>query len=595
MCYNYQMRSSAIANPIKLSLIIAAICGTMLAACVQQPNGIGVSGNNLIQTSPFSSPLLASQTPFQPQAAAPTVVSTPEPKLRLWIDSTIPKELRQSWSMPVEVQLAESAGSASLVWDLASPSADSLETVVSGSWIYALVVPFPTVMDGVTASQVRNAWHGQKEGLFGDSPILMDDATREVFSKLWGAPANGAIQTLPAESLADTAWNQRVAWAIVPFQNLEPRWKVLSVDGVSPLSKEFKPESYALSANYVLRGKPEPVAELRALLQLKPGKSITLTGNRDASKLTILIMTGTTALVRETAVKMDENGVTYPGRDIRDVLRDADITHISNEVSFSPNCPPPNGGSTSLRFCSDPKFIGLLEDVGARIVELSGNHVNDWGTDALSYTLQLYQQHHIPYFAGGANITEARQAVILEDHGNRLAFIGCNPAGPLNAWATDNKPGAAPCDYEWEHNEIQRLRGQGILPIVTFQYPESYDPSPLPSQQKDFRGMITAGAEIVSGSQAHYPQGLELDQGKLIHYGLGNLFFDQQNFINPVTGKHLEGTRWEFIDRHVIYAGRHISTELLTYILEDWSKPRPMTAEEREALLKYIFKASGWK
>ena len=40
--------------------------------------------------------------------------------------------------------------------------------------------------------------------------------------------------------------------------------------------------------------------------------------------------------------------------------------------------------------------------------------------------------------------------------------------------------------------------------------------------------------------------------------------------------------------------GRHISTELLTAILEDYSRPRPMTDEEREVLLMSAFAASGW-
>ncbi|MGB9879350.1 MAG: hypothetical protein ACPLRM_01185, partial [Anaerolineae bacterium] len=54
------------------------------------------------------------------------------------------------------------------------------------------------------------------------------------------------------------------------------------------------------------------------------------------------------------------------------------------------------------------------------------------------------------------------------------------------------------------------------------------------------------------------------------------------------------GTRQEIVDRHVIYNGRHIATELLTFMLEDYSQPRPMTTEERKELLQAVFKASGW-
>jgi poly-gamma-glutamate synthesis protein (capsule biosynthesis protein) len=57
----------------------------------------------------------------------------------------------------------------------------------------------------------------------------------------------------------------------------------------------------------------------------------------------------------------------------------------------------------------------------------------------------------------------------------------------------------------------------------------------------------------------------------------------------------LLGYRQEFIDRHVFYAGRHISTELLTAMLEDWSRPRPMTEQERAQLLQTVFAVSRWE
>jgi poly-gamma-glutamate synthesis protein (capsule biosynthesis protein) len=53
-------------------------------------------------------------------------------------------------------------------------------------------------------------------------------------------------------------------------------------------------------------------------------------------------------------------------------------------------------------------------------------------------------------------------------------------------------------------------------------------------------------------------------------------------------------TRQGLIARHAIYDGRHIGTELLVTILEDWAQPRWATAEEREEVLGSVFAASGW-
>ncbi len=101
--------------------------------------------------------------------------------------------------------------------------------------------------------------------------------------------------------------------------------------------------------------------------------------------------------------------------------------------------------------------------------------------------------------------------------------------------------------------------------------------------------MSDAGASIVSGSQAHFAQVMEFNGSSFIHYGLGNLFFDQMGDI-PL----IPGIRREFLDRHVIYDGRYISTELLTAMLEDYARPRPMTEAERADFLNEYFAASGW-
>ena len=102
--------------------------------------------------------------------------------------------------------------------------------------------------------------------------------------------------------------------------------------------------------------------------------------------------------------------------------------------------------------------------------------------------------------------------------------------------------------------------------------------------------MADSGASIVSGSQAHYAQMMEFYGDAFIHYGLGNLFFDQmgdQDWMPP-------GIRREFLDRYVIYGGRFMSAELITALLEDYSRPRIMTEAERVGFLQEYFYYSGW-
>jgi poly-gamma-glutamate synthesis protein (capsule biosynthesis protein) len=108
------------------------------------------------------------------------------------------------------------------------------------------------------------------------------------------------------------------------------------------------------------------------------------------------------------------------------------------------------------------------------------------------------------------------------------------------------------------------LKAQGYLVIFTFQWFEDYYAAPNPKQVLDFQLVADAGATIVSGSQAHFPKTMEFYNDTFIHYGLGNLFFDQMGNLAWMP----EGIRREFIDRYVIYNGKLISVELTTTCLK---------------------------
>jgi len=312
---------------------------------------------------------------------------------------------------------------------------------------------------------------------------------------------------------------------------------VLRVDGVSVLDKEMDTSAYPLVVRVGVTGMGRGIAKLQELL----GGPLT---NRDPVKMTVLAMTGVTALARCTATTMEREGVTYPGEGIRDWLLEADITHISNEVSFAENCPQPACVATMM-FCASPRYIELIEYLDIDVIELTGNHLLDWGVGAMELSLRMYDERSIPYFGGGWNLAQAQRPLIVTHGVHTFGFVGCNPVGPDTDWATDDRPGSAPCpgyDYVWLINRIRDLREQGVIPIVTLQYWEFDLFEPTPQQRFDFRALSEAGAVIVSGSQAHHPQAFDFRGSAFIHYGLGNLFFDQTQILEY---------KQEFVDRHV--------------------------------------------
>jgi poly-gamma-glutamate synthesis protein (capsule biosynthesis protein) len=530
---------------------------------------------------------MSTQAVSKPQATAtmtltPTQMPTPSrpANLSIWFSPALPTQLESELKLPDWIQPVKQKDQADLQLDALSYPPGTTNNLPVSQWIYALVAPFPTVVDGVSLQDIRLAWQGKDIPEFGSAPLMMSADTQAAFAVRWGKADSEHIQIVDAAKLLDQAWSKQPSWALVPFESLGPRWKVLCVDGVSPLDKTFNPESYALTMQFGLSTRLEAQNIL-----LDPTLSFLPSTNRDPKKLTVLLLTGTTALVRGTAEKMEEKGITYPAQDIQNWLRDADIAHVSNEVPFDPNCPPAVPLRKEMRFCSSPAYFQLLKFTGIDIVELTGNHLLDWGVDPMVYTLDLYRQNNLTFYGGGYTLDQARQPLKIENNGNKLAFIGCNMYGPSNDWATATQPGAAPCgDLDWMEAAIAQVKSEGYLPIVTFQHFELDDYKPQSAQRIDFQRIARAGAVIVSGSQAHFPQAMTFINGNFVHYGLGNLFFDQ---MTP-------GNRQEFLDRHIFYDGHYISTELLTAWLEDSAKPRPMTPAERASFLQVVFQNSEW-
>ena len=448
--------------------------------------------------------------------------------------------------------------------------------------VYTLVAPFPTVTDDVTLDELQLAWtEANAPPPFSGHPLLMEASTLAAFTALWGEPAEGAVRVVPAGQLLDTAWSEMPSWAIVPFNALEPKWKVLTIDGQSPIRKKFDLSTYPLVVDLVLQSESDVQS---SVLSLPPP-------NYDPTKLTTIIMTGVTALVRATALTMEIKGTTYPGERIRDLMREADITHVSNEIPFFTGCTYPKPNQVALVFCSDPKYIDLLTDIGADVIELTGNHFADRGSAGMRETIKIYEEKGLPYFGGGLDLKDSLEPALFESNGNKIAFIGCNkPDVGRFPTATDFQPGAAPCKFPELTRQINALKAQGYVVISTFQWNESYDSRPSPQQMDDFQLMADSGASIVSGSQAHYAQMMEFYGDSFIHYGLGNLFFDQMGDQDWMP----QGIRRVFLDRYVIYEGRLISVELIPAMIEDYARPRPMTEQERDGFLQEYFFYSGW-
>ncbi len=454
------------------------------------------------------------------------------------------------------------------------PVVSQIDGATPSRLVFALAAPYTTITDSVSFAALADFWtHGytSANALPTDQIYIPEESEAQLERVFQSAPSGSIKIASPANLLSQVY--QEDAWAILPFEALEPRYKVVQLDGQSPLSNTFDLNAWPLTAK--TGGTPDMTeADWRQI----PA------ANRDPEKLTTLMLTGVTALVRGTASYMDVWGPGYPATNIGDTLRAADILHVNNEVPFKTVCQQTAAELNQLRFCSKIAYFDLLTGIGTDVIELAGDHFQDFGDEAMVTTLALYQENGIPYYGGGKDLEEARKPLLFEHNQNRFAFIGCNAKEIGYSSATETSPGAAHCDFPYLIAQVKSLRAEGYLPIVTFQHIEYYNVSPNDQMREDFNAVAEAGAVIVSGSQSHIPMAFAISENAFIHYGLGNLFFDQAFFLQETS----EAT----LDRHVFYAGRHIGTELLTIKFTNLALNRFMTESERQGVLERIFKES---
>lgn len=510
--------------------------------------------------------------------------------VKIWIEDLIPEEIASEIFDLLEydpgIEIVDFREQAQAILEIlpagAIPVGPDTYEDLGIYYIMAPVVSFYNISDGTVWEDILDWWSGDTTAFDGildvDGPpqMIIGDIDYGILQKILGQSLNENIQVVPGNAVQDSLRIIEGAIAITSFENISKQFKVLSVSEMSVFDRELDYNDYPLAFSVMLIGTDEEVVQSAAASF--EGTRIT---NRDMSKFTSLLMTGVTAMVRGTANRMERYGNKYPGEKIVDVLRDADITHISNEVPFREGCEV--AVDKFPYFCSKPSYIELLEYVGTDVVELTGNHMNDQGHEWFTYTLDMYDEKGWPYYGGGRDLEESYKPALIETNGNKFAFLGFCWWGPAYNWATEDTPGSAPPNFEDFEEIIKDLKSQGYIVIFTFQYLESYQYEPVGQQKIDFRRMADAGADIISGSQSHQPQGIEFTEDWFINYGLGNLFFDQMGEL---------GTRQGLIAKHIFYEGEHINTVIITTMLEDYSQPRLTTQEERTLILESIFAAS---
>jgi len=509
---------------------------------------------------------------------------TTYPTFTLMIDPTVPTSLKNiltekldliSFEDKKKFTFVDDENSAGYVIRLAAGDAIDQEKqkVLYSSYLIP-VGHIYWIKDGISLDTLKtSSLHTTEENVNSFKTILKDSFGSDV-------------EVIGEANLNDFLSKSENNYGIIDISQLDHSFKLLTLEGKYFL--DSAPEGGIAYSLIIERKNASSNSGIESAIAVSQAA---LPPMFEKEQVLSLNMTGVTAITRGLGIKTNNaKDGGYAARNISDFLKSTDLTHISNEISFVDNCSP---AASTMRFCATNSTMQALEDIGTDIVELTGNHNNDYGSSWNTKTIEKYKEKGWDYFGGGLNATDAAKILYKEVKGTKLAFVGYNYYDTVlgtAATAASKRSGANSWSNDKIKNDMKTARDNGAdVIIVTFQYQECwayttgnticYGAIDSPNQTKDFRFAIDAGADIVVGTQAHQPQSYEIYNGKIIFYGLGNLFFDQIQWL---------GTRQGVILTHYFYQGKYYTTKLTTTIYNNDLKTFITTGAERDKLLNQI-------
>ena len=379
-----------------------------------------------------------------------------------------------------------------------------------------------------------------------------------------GIDLHGDTRIVEDEDLERRLWRDKLSFTLLPFDELRLRIRPLWLDG-DPVVDQI--DDYPLIFD-------------------------SSAPNYHSDSLTRITLSGTTAIARQTRTAIDTIGVEAAASGIRDYVSASDYFHVTNEAPLAGTCPQFSdkvlGGANSL--CMKREHASLFDLLNVDVVDLTGNHVNDFGYDAFEDTLMLFEEAGMKVVGGGRSRDDARKPLILSHNGNNIAWLACNAIGPYYALVNEDpsalgglRPGAAYCDRAWLEDRLPVLAAQNDLVLLTVQYQEFESYTPTAQQQADFRAFAEWGADVVIGTSEHKPMIFEFYRTRrgetaFIHYGLGNLYFDQSFW----------GNRRFFLDTLYVYASKLVAVELFPGVIDDRARPRLLAGDDQFNFLHYM-------
>lgn len=264
----------------------------------------------------------------------------------------------------------------------------------------------------------------------------------------------------------------------------------------------------------------------------EPGKTFT-----EPEKINIIAV-GDIMLGRRvgSGLEKQKDGYIYAFEEVADTLRKGDVIfgNLEDPITESTTSLDKNG---KIILKAKPAALSAIQYAGFNLLSLANNHMLDYYARGLLDTMDLLDSAGIRHSGAGRNIDDARKLCVIEKKGIKTGLLSYtdmaetvfNGNPRISFAAGEDKAGVAPRVFEYIREDIGYAQKDADILIISLHWgiEESFEVTD--DQRKFAHDLIDLGADMVLGHHPHQFQGMEIYNGKLIAYSLGNFIFDQND------------------------------------------------------------------
>jgi poly-gamma-glutamate capsule biosynthesis protein CapA/YwtB (metallophosphatase superfamily) len=195
-----------------------------------------------------------------------------------------------------------------------------------------------------------------------------------------------------------------------------------------------------------------------------------------------------------------------------EIARKADLFVLNLECCISDRGTPWPRPGKPFFFRAPPVAADTLSHLGVDCVTLGNNHALDFGEEALIDTFEHLASRGIVWVGAGPDVGRAREPIVIEANGFRLAVIGVTDH-PDDYAARSDRPGVAFANLwdevpEWLLAGVEDASRSADAVLVTPHWGPNMTPGPVPHVLLAARALVDAGASLVAGHSAHVFHGV---------------------------------------------------------------------------------------